>query len=84
LFLTTCFHFRNYPLVRLAYQPPSNSTFLSDQTSTSHQPPAKRTGCVPACQLGMSLEVMFFEPANNHGALLVFVSAFIGIGISLR
>jgi hypothetical protein len=47
-------------LVRLAYQPPANSTFLSEQishqqpasstflseqTSTSHQPPAKRTGC---------------------------------------
>jgi hypothetical protein len=46
-------------LVRLAYQPPANSTFLSkqishqqaasstflsEQTSTSHQPPAKRTG----------------------------------------
>jgi hypothetical protein len=44
--------------VRLAYQPPANSTFLSqqtshqqsasstflsEQTSTSHQPPAKRT-----------------------------------------
>jgi hypothetical protein len=51
--------------VRLAYQPPANSTFLSEQTShqqptsstflseqtsTSHQPPAKRTGCAaPAC-----------------------------------
>jgi hypothetical protein len=45
--------------VRLAYQPPANSTFiseqtshqqsansifLSEQTSTSHQPSAKRTG----------------------------------------
>jgi hypothetical protein len=45
--------------VRLAYQPPAssiflsqqtshqqpaNSTFLSEQTSISHQPPAKRTG----------------------------------------
>jgi hypothetical protein len=45
--------------VRLAYQPSANSTFLSEQTShqqpasstslseqtsTSHQPPAKRTG----------------------------------------
>jgi hypothetical protein len=50
--------------VRLAYQPPANSTFLSeqtshqepasstflsDQTSTSHQQPAKRTGC---CSVG--------------------------------
>jgi hypothetical protein len=47
--------------VRLAYQPPANSTFLSEQTShqqsasstflseqisTSHQPPAKRTGWI--------------------------------------
>jgi hypothetical protein len=47
-------------LVRLVSQPPSSSTFLSEQTShqqpanitflsqqisTSHQPPAKRTGC---------------------------------------
>jgi hypothetical protein len=46
--------------VRLAYQPPASSiflseqishqqpassTFLSEQTSTSHQPPAKRTRC---------------------------------------
>jgi hypothetical protein len=30
--------------VHLAYQPPDSSTFLSEQTSTSHQPPAKRTG----------------------------------------
>jgi hypothetical protein len=45
--------------VRLTYQPPASSTFfseqishqqpassifLSEQTSTSHQPPAKRTG----------------------------------------
>jgi hypothetical protein len=50
-----------YQPVRLAYQPPANSTFLSEQTShqqpasstflseqtsTSHQPPAKRTGCI--------------------------------------
>jgi hypothetical protein len=26
-------------------QQPANSSFLSEQTSTSHQPPAKRTGC---------------------------------------
>jgi hypothetical protein len=46
--------------VRLAYQPPASSTFLSqqtshqqpasstllsEQTSTGHQPPANRTGC---------------------------------------
>jgi hypothetical protein len=26
-------------------QPSATSTFLSEQTSTSHQPPTKRTGC---------------------------------------
>jgi hypothetical protein len=52
----------NFPRhVRLAYQPPASSTFLSEQTShqqqisstflleqtsTNHQPPAKRTGCL--------------------------------------
>jgi hypothetical protein len=28
-----------------SHQQPANNTFLSEQTSTSHQPPAKRTGC---------------------------------------
>jgi hypothetical protein len=28
--------------VRLAYQPPAGSTFLSEQISTSHQPPGER------------------------------------------
>jgi hypothetical protein len=48
--------------VRLVYQPPASSIFLSEQTShqqpasntflseqTSHQPPAKPTGWAPAC-----------------------------------
>jgi hypothetical protein len=50
-----------YLPVRLAYQPPANNTFLSEQTShqqptnntflseqisTNHQPPAKRIGCM--------------------------------------
>jgi hypothetical protein len=33
-----------YQHVRLAYQPPADSTFLLEQISTSHQPPVKRTG----------------------------------------
>jgi hypothetical protein len=52
------FNFLNIRPVRLAYQPPGSSTFLSEQTSqqqqanntflseqisTGHQPPAKRT-----------------------------------------
>jgi hypothetical protein len=28
-------------------QQSANSTFLSEHTSISHQPPAKRTGCLP-------------------------------------
>jgi hypothetical protein len=27
-----------------SYQQPASSTFLSEETSTNHQPPAKRTG----------------------------------------
>jgi hypothetical protein len=53
-----CYHYCHVPL---AYQPPASGTFLSEQTShqqpasstlllkqtsTSHQPPAKRTGCI--------------------------------------
>jgi hypothetical protein len=29
---------------QISHQQPTNGTFLSEQTSTSHQPPAKRTG----------------------------------------
>jgi hypothetical protein len=54
------FYCPNLRPVRLAYQPPATSTFLSEQIShqqpasstflsqqisISHQPPAKRTGC---------------------------------------
>jgi hypothetical protein len=28
-----------------SHQQPTSSTLLSEQTSTSHQPPANRTGC---------------------------------------
>jgi hypothetical protein len=31
---------------QISHQQPASSTFLSQQTSTSHQPPAKRTGCM--------------------------------------
>jgi hypothetical protein len=33
------------PAVLFSQNKPASSTFLSEQTSTSHQPPAKRTGC---------------------------------------
>jgi PKD repeat protein len=29
---------------QISHQQPASSTFLSEQTSTSHQPPANRTG----------------------------------------
>jgi hypothetical protein len=55
--------------VRLAYQPPASSIFLSEQTShhqsassiflseqtsISHQPPAERTGCVLLVEHGIA------------------------------
>jgi hypothetical protein len=33
------------PAVFFSQNKPATSTFLSEQISTSHQPPAKRTGC---------------------------------------
>jgi hypothetical protein len=74
--------------VRLAYQPTASSTFLSEQTShqqpasrtflleqisTSHQPPAKRTGWVPR-SFSVQIFAWFFwsvHVANNSGPLLV-------------
>jgi hypothetical protein len=38
--------------VRSAYQPPASSTLLSEQTSTSHPPPANRTGCTRPAAAG--------------------------------
>jgi hypothetical protein len=66
----------NFRPVRLAYQPPANSTFLSEQTShqqsasstflseqisTSHQPPAKRTGCLLVGYL-LFVQKVYFTP----------------------
>jgi hypothetical protein len=34
----------NFLSEQTSHQQPASSTFLSEQTSTSHQPPAKRTG----------------------------------------
>jgi hypothetical protein len=31
---------------QISHQQPASSTFLSEQISISHQPPAKRTGCI--------------------------------------
>jgi hypothetical protein len=70
-------------LVRLAYQPPAsttfiseqtshrqpaNSTFLSEQISTSHQPLAKRIGCLfvssPAQPTHLNSSESAIEPAR--------------------
>jgi hypothetical protein len=62
--------------IRLAYQPPANdtflseqtshqqpasSTFLSEQTSSSHQPPAKRTGCTVFKRWNVTNIILFFS-----------------------
>jgi hypothetical protein len=65
-----------YRSVRLAYQPPTSSIFLSEQIShqqpassnflleqisTSHQSPAKRTGCIfPYVKYTLSSDRMFY------------------------
>jgi hypothetical protein len=36
---------------QISHQQPASSTLLSEQTSTSHQPPANRTGCLLLDQL---------------------------------
>jgi hypothetical protein len=70
---------RNYRHVRLAYQPPANSTFLSEQTShqqpasstflseqisTSHQQPAKRTGRIGCFGFIKFIDVVMY--LNTH------------------
>jgi hypothetical protein len=65
--------------VRLAYQPPANSTFLSEQTShqqpasstflseqtsTSHQPPAKRTSYWPFLLKSTSVTMLPYFPSH--------------------
>jgi hypothetical protein len=46
---------------QISHQQPANSTFLSEQTSTSHQPPAKRTGCILFSTAG---------PKHKQGSLI--------------
>jgi hypothetical protein len=71
-----------YCPVRLAYQPPASSTFiseqtshqqpasgnfLSEQTSTSHQPPAKRTGCIFSMfDSNLVKTISFTKPEGLH------------------
>jgi hypothetical protein len=52
-----------------SHQQPASNTFLSEQTSTSHQPPAKRTGCKLS-----SLSVREFFWANAFPVELVGIA----------
>jgi hypothetical protein len=55
----------------LAYQQPASSTFLSEQTSTSHQPPANRTLCemspIQKIQIVSSSAVLFVAVRVTDG-----------------
>jgi hypothetical protein len=69
--------------VRLAYQPPANSTFLSEQTSISHQPPAKRTGCTSGLCVVLGSGLFYFRPRNGwirlfRSFLLIFTRPKVG------
>jgi hypothetical protein len=44
---------------QISHQQSANSTLLSEQTSTSHQPPANRTGC-------LSFQVLLLQPGLSH------------------
>jgi hypothetical protein len=75
-----------YHPVRLAYQPPANrtflsqqtshqqsvsSTFLSEQISTSHQPPAKRTSCMPVLHSTLG----YINNAEAHAGMEIGLQA---------
>jgi hypothetical protein len=54
-----------------SHQQPANSTFLSEQISTSHQPPAKRTGCPLFWSIDFSTVILrvplFDKPTAEDG-----------------
>jgi hypothetical protein len=71
----TFFSFSPYSFIRLTYQlpvsstflseqtshqQPASSTFLSEQTSTSHQPPGKRTCCLFGVVSNICGVILFF------------------------
>jgi hypothetical protein len=67
-----------------SHQQPASSTFLSEQISTSHQPPAKRTGCVDQKQSGAqgALAVKQLESyslalflSRNVAAIILYASS---------
>jgi hypothetical protein len=70
--------------IRSAYQPPASSTFLSEETShqqsassaflseqisTSHQPPAKRTGCN---QVSSAIPIFLFNNNSTNNLTLIW------------
>jgi hypothetical protein len=44
---------------QISHQQPASSTLLSEQTSTSHQPPANRTGWEPAILIHRDAFIFF-------------------------
>jgi hypothetical protein len=61
-----------------SHQQPASSTFLSEQTSTSHQPPAKRTGCLSNIPLGSSTPALLNKRTHHacgqpHGIRTDFI-----------
>jgi hypothetical protein len=49
-----------------SHQQPASSTFLSEQTSTSHQPPAKRTGSLEEEEIRQEKEEGSVETTQLH------------------
>jgi hypothetical protein len=47
-----------------SHQQPASSTLLSEQTSTSHQPPANRTGCLGCPHINFVTTVIKPTPAD--------------------
>jgi hypothetical protein len=56
-----------------SHQQPTSSTFISEQTSTSHQPPAKRTGC--KLQLAVRRQAQACRDAHGHHASALLLSS---------
>jgi hypothetical protein len=57
---------------QISHQQPASSTFLSEQTSTSHQPPAKRTGCCSGKKNEVAYLVQLFISYNRDLPLTKF------------
>jgi hypothetical protein len=55
---------------QISHQQPASSTFLSEQISTSHQPPAKRTGCMCASWMIMPLQSLPFLMLDKYQGIV--------------